>query len=90
MVLRYAALMALSLVLAVVGYFFFAIVIAIHAGLWLHDDKMYFEMAPACHVFGATGAAVGVLVAWMLWRVALATFVWPNHKGKGQTGVNDE
>jgi hypothetical protein len=77
--------MALSLFLAVVGYFFFAIVIAIHAGLWLHDDKMYFEMAPACHVFGATGAAVGVLVAWTLWRLALAVFGRRNHKNEEHT-----
>ena len=84
MLLRFATLIALSLVLAVVGYFFFAIVIAIHAGLWLHDDKMYFEMAPACHVFGATGAAVGVLVAWTLWRLALAVFGRPSHKNERQ------
>lgn len=83
--LRYVALIALSLVLAVVGYFLFAIVIAIHAGLWLHDDKMYFEMAPACHVFGATGAAVGVLAAWTLWRLALAVLGRPNQKNDSLT-----
>ena len=72
MALRYMALLILALLLAVVGYFFFAIVVAIYAGLWLHDEKMYYAQDPWCHLFGAVGAALGVLLAWVAWRMALA------------------
>jgi hypothetical protein len=65
---RYLALLVLSLFLAVVGYLVFGIVVAIYAGLWLHDEKMYYARGLSAHLFGATGAAVGVLLAWAVWR----------------------
>src|SRR5262249_14917474 len=68
MALRSLALVALSLILAAVGYFF-AIVVGIYAGLWLHDEKMYYAQGPWWHAFGAVGAALGVLLAWAAWRV---------------------
>jgi hypothetical protein len=76
MAIRYLALLVLSLVLAIVGYFLFAIVVAIYAGLWLHDEKMYYEQGLPAHLFGATGAALGVLLAWVLWRLGLAALSW--------------
>lgn len=71
MAFRYLALLVLSLFLAVVGYFLFGIVVAIYAGLWLHDEKMYYAQGVPAHVFGATGAAIGVLLAWLIWRLGL-------------------
>jgi hypothetical protein len=71
MALRHLALLLLSLFLATVGYFVFGIVVAIYAGLWLHDEKMYYAQGLPAHVFGATGAALGVLLAWAVWRLAL-------------------
>jgi hypothetical protein len=65
------ALAVLSLCLAVVGYFFFGIVVAIYAGLWLHDEKMYYAQGLSSHLFGATGAALGILLAWFIWRLGL-------------------
>lgn len=69
---RYLTLLVLSLVLAVVGYVFFGIVAALYAGLWLHDEKMYYAQGFSAHLFGATGAVVGVLLAWAVWRLGLA------------------
>jgi hypothetical protein len=69
MTIRSLAQLALSLLLAVGGYFFFAIVIAVYAGLWLHGEKMYYAREPWCHVFGGVGAALGLLLAWAVARV---------------------
>ena len=71
MALRYAALLVLSLSLAVVGYFLFGIVVAIHAGLWLHGEKMSYAQGLPAHLFGATGAALGLLLARLIWRLGL-------------------
>jgi hypothetical protein len=57
MQLRTVALSILSLILAMVGYFFFAIVVAIYAGLWLCDEKMYFAQGVWAQIFGVTGGA---------------------------------
>jgi hypothetical protein len=62
-------LLVLALPMAVVGYFFFGIVVAIYAGLWLHSDKMYYAQGLPAHLFGAVGAAVGVLLAWTISRL---------------------
>lgn len=66
--LRYLIRSVLTLFLATVGYFVFGIVVAIYAGLWLHNEKMYFAQGRSAHLFGATGAAIGVSLAWMIWR----------------------
>jgi hypothetical protein len=71
---RYLTLLALALPLAVAGYFFFGIVAAIYAGLWIHDEKMYFAQGLSAQLFGATGAVFGMAIAWAVWRVALAAF----------------
>ena len=72
MVIRYLALLVLSLALAVVGYFLFGIVVTIYAGLWLHDEKMYYAQGLPAQLFGAAGVAVGLFLAWGIWRLALA------------------
>jgi hypothetical protein len=69
---RYLALVALALPLAVIGFFLFATLVAIYAGLWLHDEKMYYAQGLASHLFGATGAVIGLLLAWLIWRVTIA------------------
>jgi hypothetical protein len=69
MPIRYLSLLVLALPLAVLGYFFFGIVVAIYAGLWLHDDKMYYAQGLPAHLFGAVGAAFGALIAWGIWRL---------------------
>jgi hypothetical protein len=66
---RYLILAVFSLFLAVVGYFSFGTVVAIYAGLWLHDEKMYYAQGLSAHLFGATGAALGILLAWFIWRL---------------------
>jgi predicted Abi (CAAX) family protease len=55
---------ALALLLAVVGYFFGAIVVAIYAALALGKDKMAFETGITPHLFGAGGALAGIALAW--------------------------
>jgi hypothetical protein len=75
--LRYLVLAALSLLLSVAGYFFFAIVVAIYAGLWVHDEKMYYAQAPWCHLFGAIGVLIGILLAWVVWRLGVAALGRP-------------
>jgi hypothetical protein len=72
MAYRYLALLVLSLFLAVVGYFLFGVVVAIYAGLWLHDEKMYYAQGFPAQLFGATGAVLGVLLAWVIWRLGRA------------------
>ena len=69
---RSLGLLFLSLFLAAAGYFFFGIVVAIYAGLWLFDEKMYFAQGAWAQLFGATGAALGVLVAWVFWLMGRA------------------
>jgi hypothetical protein len=69
MVMRHLILLMLSLALAVVGYFLFGIVVAIYVGLWLHDEKMHYAQGLSAHVLGATGAALGGLLAWVIWRL---------------------
>jgi hypothetical protein len=54
----------LALLLAVVGYFFGAIVVAIYAALALGKDKMAFETGITPHLFGAAGALAGLALAW--------------------------
>jgi hypothetical protein len=76
MTIRLLSLLMLSLLLAVVGYFFFGIVVAIYAGLWLFDEKMVFAQGASAQVFGATGAAIGVFLAWVIWRLALTALAW--------------
>jgi hypothetical protein len=73
MALRHLILLILSLALAVVGCFFFGIVVAIYVGLLLHDEKMYYAHGLSARLFGATGAAVGVLLAWVICRLGVAT-----------------
>jgi hypothetical protein len=90
MALRYVVLVVLAPLLAVAGYLFFAIVVAIYFGLWLQDEKMYYAQYPWYHLFGAVGAMLGVLLGWVAWRMALAIVgrtrqTPPNHPLK-QTG----
>ena len=74
MALRHFFLFVLSLLFAIVGYFFFAIVVAIYAGLWLTGEKMYFEIGIAPHVFGVVGAIIGIGLAWAAWRLGRVLF----------------
>jgi hypothetical protein len=67
-VLRYLMLTTLGLLLSVAGYIFFAVVVAIYVGLWLQADKMYYARYPWYHLFGAVGAALGLLLTWVAWR----------------------
>jgi hypothetical protein len=68
----------LSLVFAVVGYFVFGIVVAIYAGLWLHDEKMYYAQGLPAQLFGATGVAIGVFLAWGICQLVFGGF---DHRG---------
>jgi len=72
MAIRYLALLAVALVFAAAGYFLFGAVVAIHAGLWLHGVKMYYAQGFLAQLFGATGAVLGVLLAWGVWRPGVA------------------
>jgi hypothetical protein len=63
---------ALAFCLAVVGYFFGAIVIAIYAALALGKDKMAFETGITPHLFGAAGALGGIALAWGIVRIGSA------------------
>jgi membrane protein DedA with SNARE-associated domain len=67
--LRTLGVTAGMLLLAVIGYFFFGVVVAIHAGLWLHDEKMYFAQGWPAQVFGAVGAILGVGLGWGIGRL---------------------
>jgi len=71
-VARYFALLILTSLFAVAGYFLFGTVVAIYAGLWLHNEKMYFAQGTPAHVFGTAGATAGALLAWGIWRLQLA------------------
>jgi hypothetical protein len=53
--IRHVVLLVLALLLAVGGYFLFAVVIAIYAGLLLHDEKMYYAQRLSAQLFGASG-----------------------------------
>jgi len=64
--LRNLIVTAGMLLLAVIGYFFFGIVVAIYAGLWLHDEKMYFAQGWRAQVLGAVGALLGVGLGWVI------------------------
>jgi uncharacterized membrane protein len=68
-VLRYLMLTILGLLLSAAGYIFFAVVVAIYVGLWLQADKMYYAQYPWYHLFGAVGAALGMLFTWVAWRM---------------------
>lgn len=70
----YLILSLLTLIFVVAGYFFFGIVIAISAGLWLHAEKMYYAQGLSAHLFGATGAAIGAALSWTIWRRSLKAF----------------
>jgi hypothetical protein len=59
----------LAVVLATLGYFISGIVIAIYAGLWLHNEKMYYAQGIPAQLFGAAGAMAGLLVACGIWRL---------------------
>ena len=72
---RHLTLALLTVLFAVVGYFLFAIVVALYTGLWLHDEKMYYAQGVPAHIFGATGAVVFACLAWVVWRLAQA--LWP-------------
>jgi hypothetical protein len=74
-------LIVLALFFAVLGYFLFAIVIAIHAGLMLHDEKMYYAQGLSAQLFGATGALLGVGLAGAVWRLGLARLGGPGRRG---------
>jgi hypothetical protein len=74
MAVRYVTLLVLSVALAVLGYFLFGVVVAIYVGLWLHDEKMYYAQGLSAHLFGATGSAIGALLAWAIWRLGVAVF----------------
>ena len=74
MSLKNILLAALAFFLAVAGYFFGAIVVAIYAALALGKDKMAFETGITPHLFGAAGALAGVLLAWLIVRIATALF----------------
>jgi len=67
--LRTLIVTAGMLLLAVIGYFVFGVVVAIYAGLWLHDEKMYFAQGWRAQVFGAVGALSGAGVAWIIGRL---------------------
>jgi hypothetical protein len=68
-ILRYLMLNILGLLLSAAGYIFFAVVVAIYAGIWLQADKMYYARYPWYHLFGAVGAALGMLLTWVAWRM---------------------
>ncbi len=85
--MRYLGLLILALVLAVVGYFFFGIVVAIYVGLWLHDEKMYYAQGFSAQLFGTTGAAVGVTLAWVIWRLGVAALAGPVTPGTAEPGA---
>jgi hypothetical protein len=87
MQIRHFSLLVLSLLLAVLGYFFFGIVVAIYAGLWLHDEKMYYAQGVRGQWFGASGAALGVLLAWAIWRLGVATFSRRNPHQRAESGA---
>ena len=65
---------ALAFFLAVVGYFFGAIVVAIYLALALGKDKMAFETGLTPQLFGAAGALAGIALAWLIVRVGAAIF----------------
>ena len=79
--IRYVVLLVLALFLAVVGYVLFAIVVAISAGLLLHDEKMYYAQGHPAQLFGATGALLGAVLAWAVWRLGLALLGGPGGRG---------
>ncbi len=83
--LRFLILPVMVLCLAVVGYFFFGVVVAIYTGLWLHDEKMYFAQGLSVHLFGATGAVMGLISGWGIWRIAIPR---QDHHGPRRCGVN--
>ncbi len=64
----------LAFFLAVAGYFFGAIVVAIYAALALGKDKMAFETGLTPHLFGAAGALAGIALAWLIVRTGTALF----------------
>jgi hypothetical protein len=68
---RHMVLLLMAATLAVGGYFFAAIVVAIYAGLWLHGEKMYFAQGLSAQIFGVAGAVAGAGVAWLIWWCAL-------------------
>ncbi|MBM3977606.1 MAG: hypothetical protein FJ299_11525 [Planctomycetes bacterium] len=57
-----------ALSLAILGYFFFGIVVAIYAGIWFYGDKMALAQGPVVHVIGACGALLGLALAWLITR----------------------
>jgi formate-dependent nitrite reductase membrane component NrfD len=73
MKMRRVVFSLLAGVLAVLGYFFFGIVVAIYAGLWLHHEKMFYAQGIPAQLFGAAGAAAGVFLAWLIWRLSTRT-----------------
>jgi hypothetical protein len=70
--IRFLVLLILALLFAVVGYVFFAIVVAIYTGLLLHGEKMYYAQGLAAQLFGGTGALLGVALAGLIWRLGIA------------------
>jgi hypothetical protein len=67
--LRTLTVIAGMVLLGVIGYCFFGVVVAIHAGLWLHDEKMYFAQGWRAQVFGAVGALLGAGISWGIGRL---------------------
>jgi hypothetical protein len=63
---------ALALFLGTLGYFFGGIVVAIYGALALGLDKMAFQTGITPHLFGAAGALVGVLFAFLIMRAHAA------------------
>jgi hypothetical protein len=78
--IRHVVLLVLALLLAVVGYFLFGIVVTIYTGLLLHGEKMYYAQGLPAQLFGATGALLGVGVAWAVWRLGLALLGRPGRQ----------
>ncbi|MBX7106388.1 MAG: hypothetical protein K1X57_20085, partial [Gemmataceae bacterium] len=47
-------------------------------------EKMYYAQGLTAHLFGAIGSAIGVLLAWAIWRlgvVAIARFTATGNDG---------
>ncbi|MDX1964695.1 MAG: hypothetical protein SFX18_16215 [Pirellulales bacterium] len=59
----------LAALLAVAGYFFFGIVVAIYVSVILTNDKMTFAQGVWAHVFGGAGALCGLAMAWLLHKL---------------------
>jgi hypothetical protein len=62
----------LGLALAIAGYFFVGIVVAIYTGLLLHNEKMYFAQGAWAQMFGGFGALCGIALTWGLYRLTTA------------------